>query len=281
MGVGGEDTITILGRNGAIPFVISEDIIIPADKTPVELKIASSAKNKDGSWKNAAPLKQGNKNVSAFIDNIKGNLYIEKEDSTSSQYIYYFAREIEGKETKLKAGTEIILDSCKQNLNYIPIVFIGQNGGYEDIQDLIKQQKLIIEHQKGSPMDDNGGIRFIIIGLHTGTAENRLELEAAMEAEYGKQYINLREYMSTNALNDAKLEMTEKDKEMISKGLIPASLMTDGVHFNSIGYELIGNLIYKRMDELGYFDEVKKAMTELNQIMGYYTIGFQKILNTE
>lgn len=34
----------------------------------------------------------------------------------------------------------------------------------------------------------------------------------------------------------------------------------DTVHFNQYGYELIGYLIYDRMDELGYFEEVKAAI---------------------
>jgi len=91
-----------------------------------------------------------------------------------------------------------------------------------------------------------------------------------MKAEYGNQYINLREYMSTDALNDARLEITNKDKEMMAKGMTLASLMkTDMCHFNSIGYKLIGNLIYNRMDELGYFNEIKDVITELMNVINY------------
>ena len=34
----------------------------------------------------------------------------------------------------------------------------------------------------------------------------------------------------------------------------------DLLHFNSKGYELIGNLVYDKMEQLGYFDEVFTAL---------------------
>ena len=140
---------------------------------------------------------------------------------------------------------------------------IGQNGGYDDIDDLIAQQRAIIEHQSGNPVNEDGSAQFIIVGLHTGTADSRAELEVAMEAEYGDQYINLREYMSTQGLADAGLTATDEDKDMMADGMTPASLMvSDKLNFNADGYKLIGNLIYNRMDELGYFNEVREAISE-------------------
>jgi lysophospholipase L1-like esterase len=146
-------------------------------------------------------------------------------------------------------------------LDYIPIIFIGQNGGYDDINDLIAQQRAIISHQKMSELNQG---KFIIVGLHTGTEDSRRELEAAMQAEYGDQYINLRDYMATSGLKDAGIEPTEEDKEMMADGMTPASLMnSDKLHFNEAGYKLIGNLIYERMDELGYFDQIKEDLVEV------------------
>lgn len=48
----------------------------------------------------------------------------------------------------------------------------------------------------------------------------------------------------------------------MSKGMTPQSLLSDSVHFTEEGYKLIGNLIYERMDELGYFDEIKADLEE-------------------
>lgn len=127
--------------------------------------------------------------------------------------------------------------------------------------DSIVQQRAMINHYVENKD------RFIIIGIHIGIQEEREGLEKAMEKEYGAQYINLREYMSTQGIGDsnkllnAGIQASSHDKEMIEEGKTPASLMTkDELHFNAYGYELIGNLIYKRMDELGYFEEIQKVL---------------------
>ncbi len=41
MGAGPEDTYTILGRSGAVPYVLGEDVLIPAGTEPVEIKLQS------------------------------------------------------------------------------------------------------------------------------------------------------------------------------------------------------------------------------------------------
>jgi lysophospholipase L1-like esterase len=46
----------------------------------------------------------------------------------------------------------------------------------------------------------------------------------------------------------------------MAEGATPKSLLNDKIHFNAKGYELLGNLVYEKMDELGYFKEIKSAM---------------------
>lgn len=253
MGVGGENTNTILGRNGGIPFVLSLDLQIPAEKVSVRISFESQ------NGRTVAPLRQGNAGMeSVSIEGCEGTISIEQESSISKEFEYYFTRNKPGMIQTAKAGTIIVTSGSQENPNYIPVIFIGQNGGYEDIDDLIYQQRAIINHQSGNPLD-----RYIIVGLHTGTPADRAELEAAMTAEYGDHYINLREYMSTQGLADAGFNATEEDMQMMENGMTPASLLVDGVHFNAGGYELIGKLIYTRMDELGYFSECREAIEKM------------------
>ena len=252
MGVGGENTMTITGRNGAIPYIVSESLTIPADTTPVQIHFTS----KGGEY--VAPLRQGQAGVNnVTIGGIEGKLSISQESNTSKDYSYYFTRSSAGEAKTVPAGTEIITAASSQYLDYITVIFMGQNGGYKDFDDLIRQQRAIIDHQTAN------NDRFIIVGLHTGTEESRQALEAAMEAEYGEKYINLRQYMSTNAMTDAGLEPTAEDSAQMQQGSTPTSLLVhkDNVHFNAVGYKLIGNLIFDTMNELGYFDEVRNALT--------------------
>lgn len=254
MGVGGEDTKTIMGRNGAMPFRVKDDFQIPANTEPVEISI-------DG----GSPLRQGTAGMeSVEISGIPGIIAIEQESYMASEYKYYFHRNEPGTAVEVKAGTEIITSGSGMYLDYLIIVFMGENGGYADVSELIEQQMAIVGHQTAN------SDRFIIVGSHTGTEEEKSEFESAMEKEYGDKYINLRAYMSSQGIKDVKeildveVELTEKDKEMIGQGMTPKSLLSDTVHFNQYGYELIGHLIYERMDELGYFNEVKEAIESVS-----------------
>ena len=169
MGVGGENTDTIVGRNGAIPFVISSDLIIPESTVPVE--ISFSSQNGD----RVAPLRQGSGGVNPVtIDGIEGRIDIKQDSSTSSDFSYSFRRSRRGESKEIAKGTIIETDAFNKYLDYITVIFIGQNGGYSDFEDLIEQQRAIIQHQ------DRNNDKFIIVGLHTGSAESRAALESAM-----------------------------------------------------------------------------------------------------
>lgn len=245
MGVGGEDTVTICGRNGSIPFVVAEDFVIPEETKAVEMKIRSS------NGKEVWPLGQGNAGMESInIGGIEGYITIKENAASASEQRYYYTRSKKGQETGIEAGTEIITHGSTHYLDYLTVIFIGTNGGYDDIAELMAQQKGMINHQEANRE------RFIIIGLSTGTAESMAELEHAMEDEYGRKYINLRDYMSTKALGDAGIIPTKEDLDMMAVGMTPESLLIDKVHFNATGYELIGDLIYERMLELGYFNEI-------------------------
>lgn len=99
----------------------------------------------------------------------------------------------------------------------------------------------------------NGNENYLMIGLTSGNEHYRKALEIAMENEYGKKYLNLREYMSSaQAMKDAGLTPSRTDLTAMMNGSVPESLLSDTVHFNKTGYELIGNKIYDKLLELGY-----------------------------
>lgn len=258
MGVARESSITIVGRAGGIPYVTAEDIMIPEKTTAIELPLKSADR------KMVIPQNPGSRGLESItISGVTGSLSVETNEATKEK-TYYFTRMEPGDAVEVSKGTEIITYGSTHYMNYLPIIYIGTNGYYYSPQDLIKQQKSIINHQTGNRD------QFIIVGLHLGTAEERKDLEKAMVQTFGDQYINLREYMSTsgiedaNKLFDARIMITDYDKNMIEEGETPASLMEkDEVHFNKYGYQLIGNLIYERMDQLGYFNELWEAIDEL------------------
>ncbi|MEE0835767.1 MAG: dockerin type I domain-containing protein [Clostridia bacterium] len=242
MGVGGETTNTILGRNGAVPFVTSGSITIPSGTTPVRIKFISQ------NGRTVAPLLQGSAGMEyVTIAGVRGVI-------SNSYGGYTFARSEAGSEVTVPSGTVITTAGSENYRDYITVIFIGQNGGFIGYDDLVEQQRAIIDHQT------RNNDRYIIIGLHTTTPSYRDDLEGLMVEEYGDKYINLREYMATDAIYDAGLEPTQDDLYRMQMGYTPFSLLAiDELHFNATGYELIGKLVYNRMESLGYFDEVKTS----------------------
>ena len=88
------------------------------------------------------------------------------------------------------------------------------------------------------------------------------QFENAMLQEYGNHFINVRKYLMSDGLSDAKLSPTAQDTKDIKNGLVPSSLRSsaEASELNATGYTLLGRLVYNRMDKLGYFDEVKDEL---------------------
>ncbi len=137
MGVGGENTDTILGRNGVMPMTVGHDFTIPKERTSVSIEI-------DG----GSPLRQGNAGFEVVsIDGVEGTLSIQQETYTSAKYSYSFIRNKEGESKTVTAGTPLVPKYDEEYLTYLSVIFIGQNGGWNnDPNVLIDQQRAMINH---------------------------------------------------------------------------------------------------------------------------------------
>ena len=252
MGVGSETSAMITARSGAEPYKIASEIIIPENCSEIDIDIVMSdgteARNVKFGW-------PGLERVS--INGIDGT--ISSEFDGMKIVAYKFKRKEPGKAMVVDAGTNIITNGAVLYQNYIPVIFMGTNGGYgDDPKELIRQQQAIIDYST-SPAG-----KYIIVGLHTGNKDIRNNLENAMENAWGDHYINLREYLSTNALNEMGIEATSEDIEMMKNGETPASLLeADGLHFTSTGYQIIAQLVYDRMMQLHFFDEIFDAVDKV------------------
>lgn len=250
MGVGGEDTNTIIGRSGSVPFIV-DAFSIPSDLSKVNIILKSSNGN------SVAPLRQGDGGINPVIINgVEGTISIEQKSTTDNDAKYYFNRNTKGQPVSVNQGSQIITNGSKLYKDDIAIIFIGQNGGWKDANDLISQQKSII-NTLGKNKD-----KFLILGLTTGTKNTRADLEQAEKNAFGDKYLNLREYLSTDGMKDANLTPTSEDTKAMNIGSMPQSLLFDKVHFNEKGYTLIGNIVYKQLVQLGYFDSIKNYLQE-------------------
>lgn len=245
-GTGGENSQTIMARQGGDVMMVN-NITIPADTS--EILIASKPNNIDTYLgKKVTPLMQGGgTHVNpCYIAGIEGTLRYTGVDYADASGTWVWKRNTAGTAVTIDRPTAIVTNYDKNYNNGIMIIFIGQNGGWNnDPAELVRQHKLMIAHSKASDV--------VIIGLSTGTASERSAYEAAMKAEFGRYFISLREYMSQYGLADAGLTPTAQDTSDMAVGKMPLTLTTDGTHYTTAAKTVIGNYIYKRMRALNIF----------------------------
>ena len=243
-GTGGETSQTIMARQGGDVMIV-DNLVIPATTDPVTIATRSG----DGGIKTAlgnkvTPLLQGGAHVNpCYIGDIKGTLKWTGSSHADQTGVWTFTRSEAGERVVVNRPTAIRTDfDINRNRPRIMIIFIGQNGGYSDIDDLINQHRLMIEHSQATD--------FIVLGLSSGTASQRADYEKAMRKEFGRRFISLREYLSQYGLEDAGIQPTEQDVQMMNQGQTPQSLLSDSVHYNAQCKTVIGNMIYKKLKDL-------------------------------
>lgn len=243
-GVSGEDSLTVLGRQGAIPYV-AEAFKLKDVRDLVEIKIKSSYNGEEVN----PLLRKRNPGVNpCSIAGINGTLYgyvnsadLDKVDT------FYFARDNTGASVDVPDDTPIIT-SGNNYKDFINILAIGEHGGWKDNEELVDQNERFVEFLKGSKNENS----YLILGMTKGDSKSNAEIEKMMSDTFKEHYINVREYLTTSAMNDMGLTPTDRDKKAMEIGKVPPSLMFDDNNLNDHAYEAIGKLVYNKLAELNY-----------------------------
>lgn len=258
LGAGQEDSTTILGRSGVVPYVVASDLVIPAGTESVPVSIMSE------NGKTVAPLTAGNAGVNPVtIAGVEGTLTRTANAQGWSQYSYQFTRLEEGAETPVAKGTEIVTACTEEYRDYVHIVWLGTYGEFTNPETLVAETEALLSRQT------ENSDRYLVIGpctykgswdpLQTYSMD---AIDSAMLQAFGNRYINLRKYLIEDGLRDAGITATKNDTTNISQGKVPDSFRSNAgaADLNGVAYELLGKLIYDRMDLLGYFDEVREEL---------------------
>ena len=268
-GTGGESVNTIIARQGADPMIVN-DIIIPADTTPVIVGKMSEGGITTASGVVATPLLQGGSaHVNpCYIGDTEGRLKWTGSAWNDQTGTWTFIRTSKGtavkidRPTKIKTAYDAIYNNKK---NILLTVFMGYNGwknangDWWQLDDLLKYHKMLISNTECKD--------FVVIGIHKARGTFDMNVyEEMFENEFGRRFISLRQYLahpiyaddgftiiSSYGLMDAGLDATDTDLSDIRAGNCPSSLLFDGVHFNNYGKAVVGNYIYSRMKELNMF----------------------------
>ncbi|NLG03151.1 MAG: SGNH/GDSL hydrolase family protein [Clostridia bacterium] len=237
-GVYAEKTACIAGRQGAMEEYV-QPFTIPADLTPVPVRI----ENENGDYDELLVFGDAGINP-CVIGDVEGTLTMDKEDGTR-----YFTRSEVGEEVSLTELTLLETFAMRdKKKDDVLVIFLGTNDkpGVAQMKDIIAQQREMIDYV--------GTDRYVVISYtYKGWIPEIEEVNQVLADEYKEHYLDVRTYLLGDALKDEGIEPTTGDLADIENGEIPQSLRSDESHGNEIFYRLIGEKLYEKMKELGYF----------------------------
>lgn len=253
LGVNGEDSVTILGRTGAVPFRLREEVWLGDPGYPKEVELFSPL------GAEICPLLYGNAGLERiFVCDEEGREYggrLTREGGyfCGERYCLRLDADFPGKGGEQKRGIHIpkgsalTTQAAREYRSDFPIILMGANGSFESAEDLIGQHRMLIDWYHA----DQG--QYLVLGLPFGTGAEMREWEQSFEAAFGDSYLNVREEMSQHGFTLAG--MPEKEDLAASReGRIPEGLLFDGLHFNSSGYRALGQLVFQRLQEKRCFE---------------------------
>ena len=260
MGAGKEDSSTVLGRSGAVPYVVESDFEIPAEAEPVPLSICSQ------NGRSVTLLIGGSAGVNnVVINGVEGTLSMDSELYNKKDIAsYMFTRTQPGEAVSVSSGTVVQTAVSNMYKDYIHIVCIGTYGGYDkDADVLVQQTKELLARQT------QNSDRYLVLGVYsfeglTGANYQLRTIDTAMMQAFGDRYVNIRMYLCGDGMADAGITtQTSGDRVALYNYAVPASFLSanHGIDLNAKAQKLIGKLIFNRMENLGFFDEI---YSELN-----------------
>ena len=264
-GVGGENTLTIMARQGAYPMLLAHDVVLFNDD---EREFDTFIGNNDiptfiSSYDHntpVTPLLQGGYGEDACGRvnpvSIDGKM-ITLESQTKFwqnpnkgfefEYNYLLSPKQEIATTDTLRKGSIIQTRAMRELREVwcNVFFIGQNGGFRDAAELVKQVKAMIAYSRCE--------NYVVVSFHKPndampTAERMAGMEDTLQHAFGLHFVNLRRHMVTRGLAEAGMTPTQEDRDSISRGKVPPQLMVDGCHFTKEGYRIIAQLVRQKID---------------------------------
>lgn len=275
-GVGGENFQNILVRQGAFGFYLSEDITLSHDKSNVIVETITNyvlnrkfkntwygddsyfglllqGENGRGSeaeeYKTVNPIyANGHKCKMSYNGDLQNaNITLCLDEDVTNDVV-------------IKKGTPLYChgNSFKSDIS---VFSIGTNDGWivknNEVFDAGKSAENYI-NMIDIAIEKAGTSKVIICSPYGGSAlniagvEGLKVLESALAKHFGSRFFNWREYLVNYGLSEAGLSATEQDLKDINEGKCPSSLLSDGLHPNDKGHEVIGKMLYEIMKLNGF-----------------------------
>jgi hypothetical protein len=237
-GIGGEDINEIGFRQGGIQMYFENEIILPGDGSVVELGgiVGSSGMTSNFNGREINPILQGGAWMinPCYVGNIECTLSWTGSAYNDTNGKFTLKRNnISSYNALLPVKTFCLPKTAYELREEVQVIFMGQNGGYDDNQQLLQAFKKCTEYL--------GHGKFIVITSHKNSSS---ELNDLMRNEYGHKYINLKTQMDRYGLEYANINSNGTTWQ--------EELLSDSVHFNGIGQSAMAQIVGSRIQQLDY-----------------------------
>ena len=242
-GIGGENSLTIAARIGALPLTAYMDNCVDGKMYSVRLRTS------DG----RAPelLRQvqddtGNDLVNPVtIKGISGTLSRQGD-------MLFFAPD----GGFIRTPCEAEISTCLSALDFsndINIFWAGTND-YTSMSNVGQVMGNIC-----AMIDFCGSEKYLVLGL---TALEYMpevdEVNEVLSKKFGGRFLNFRSYLLENIMTIEDVKLDREDIKMLQQGDIPYCLIKapqyDHVHGNEQFFDLLGRCVYDKLQELGYLN---------------------------
>ena len=246
-GASGEKSGIIAARQGAYRVTLKSDITFKADYGSVILDDSNGFILEDGT------TIEFSMDYAGYLNDLScKNIFINgKEFQLRFMGDHMeLLRDDYSKKLTLKKGSEVIFESSqKQKGSYCEIFYVSANdkghceGDAEDVEYLIKRYKAMINR--------HGDNNYMVIIPHwvSGYTE-------ALKKEFGDRAVDLSGEMCKRVIENKEYPYTATDLAQAESGKIPDSLRNqsyDMLHLNSLGYEMMADVIYNTGVKLGFW----------------------------
>lgn len=243
-GVGGENSYTICSRANALPFTVTNEVVFEKGEYEYvsDYKIFSGINGemmryRYGVMGRDLPITKpivGGSPYSLRFDRVG----VEEKDK------YVLCRENADEKQVIPVGTEIKFDYTDVYENcYCTVLLQGANDGDMPLDIIIERYKKIEALNE----------RFIaLIPHYRGDDTAKIFYE-----NFGNRCVDLREYCKEQYWIDYGVEKDNFDKQCIADGKLSGRFTYKNnprdCHLNELGYKVLGDLVYKKGVELGYW----------------------------
>lgn len=254
-GDGGERTTAIMARQGGIKIYTKNEVKFEKGQTSAILSsgVGRGFIAEDGrevSWNDPFGRDVPIKKVT-----IKGKTYSLEfrnfswsKSGSGSTCDTYLVREDAKSEEIILANSEAVLDTVTVSKNnYCDIYFMGFNGSYDNIDELISQYKKMIDYRN----DDN----YLVIVPSWERKYSQGMFEKFKEA-FGDHVVDAVEYCIDGGLDKLGISLEKYDAGCLENEIFPYSLKLEtiknriDVHLNAKGYRVLANAIYEQGQKL-------------------------------